>query len=170
MKKLSIMLISIAFITMSCSNNTEPLNSTVLNTSVNIYLKNKLNENILASQNYSESSINIQYLVGGKVVGYTYNSNGAIFDNPRGFFLGILSGNETGKGMRVFLNNDISEEYPITYIHWNSTETDTLKVHYIRKNNGNYVSWDKIWLNGILVLDYSSVESNLKGDIITIVK
>lgn len=133
MKKLVITLISIAFITMSCSNDTEPLNSTTRNTSVNIYLKNKSNENILDSQNYPESSINVRFWVGGKEVGYTYNSNGATFDNPRGFFLGVLSANETGKGMRIFLNEDISEEYPITYIHWNGTETDTLKVHYIRK-------------------------------------
>lgn len=170
MKKLAITLISIAFITMSCNNNTEPLNSALVNASVNIYLKNKLNENILDSQNYPESSINIRFLVGGKEVGYTYNSNGAILDNPRGFYLGVFSANETGKGMGVFLNRDISEEYPITYIHWNDTETDTLKAHYIRKNDENYVSWDKIWLNGILVLDYSSVESNLKGQTITIVK
>jgi len=114
-----------------------------------VYLKNSTGENILGSDKYPENSISIKYLVGGKEFGYGYDTPGAILDNPRGFFLGILSENEKGKGMRVFLNADSSEEYPITYIHWNSAETDTLKAKYRR--TGSSVVLEKLWLNDVVV-------------------
>ena len=80
-----------------------------------------------------------------------YNTTGAILDNPRGFFVEKLSEKETGKGMRIFLNADSSEEYPITYLRWNETETDILKAKY-RRSSGSVIL-EKLWLNEVLVLE-----------------
>jgi hypothetical protein len=166
MKKFFIALSTI--MCLSCSENITDKSTTgfTLFANIDIYLKSSTGENILGSDKYPENSIRVRYLVGGKDLGYGYDTPGAILDNPGGFFLGILSANETGKGMRVFLNSDSSEEYPITYIHWNSTETDTIKTKYRRTSNS--VVLEKLWLNDVLVWQVE-VEGQ-RGSTITIVK
>ena len=150
MRKIYILFVVILCI--SCNNNDGPENiqGVVLAENVDVYLKNSAGENILGTDKYPENSISIKYLIRGKEFGYGYNTTGAILDNPRGFFVEKLSEQETGKGMRIFLNADSSEEYPITYLRWNETETDILKAKY-RRSNGSVIL-EKLWLNDVLVL------------------
>jgi len=164
MKNIFILLVVVLCI--SCNNDAESKQAEVFFTSINVYLKNSAGENILDTDKYPENSISIRYLIGGKELGYGYDIHGAILDNPKGFFLGRLSENVTEKGMRVFLNHDSSEEYPITYIHWNSTETDTLKTKYRRTIgiDGNAVVLEKVWLNDVLVWRVE-VEGQTNSDI-----
>jgi len=146
----NIFIITIVFLCISCNNDAESKQTAfALFASVNVYLKNSDGANVLGTDKYPENNISIKYLIGGKELGYGYNTSGAILDNPEGFYTGILSESETGKGMHVFLNHDSSEEYPITYIHWNSTETDTLKATYRRTSSS--VVLEKLWLNDVLV-------------------
>ncbi|HEU4791254.1 MAG TPA: hypothetical protein VFS71_16325 [Flavobacterium sp.] len=141
----------IAILCISCnSDDPENIQGVVLAENVDVYLKNSAGENILGTDKYPENSIIIKYLIQGKELGYGYNTTGAILDNPRGFFVEKLSEQETGKGMRIFLNADSSEEYPITYLRWNETETDTFKAKY-RRTRGSVIL-EKLWLNDVLVL------------------
>lgn len=168
--KANLFIILITFLCISCNNDAESKQADLIFANINVYLKNNVGENILDTDKYPENNISIRYLIGGKESTYGYNTPDAILDNPRGFFLGILSEKETGKGMRIFLNSDSSEEYPITYIHWNSKETDTIKTKYRRGsgNDGNFVVLEKVWLNDVLVWE---VEKQGQTDsYITIVK
>lgn len=63
--------------------------------------------------------------------------------------------------MRLFLNHN-EEDYPITYIKWNETDTDTIKTHYNRTENS--ILLDKVWINNVLttLLDSNSgIEFNI---------
>ncbi len=57
--------------------------------------------------------------------------------------------------MKLFLNSDPNEEYPITVIEWNDTETDTIKAHFDRgeENNEDYELCDQVLVNDVLVWD-----------------
>ncbi|MDR6843611.1 hypothetical protein [Flavobacterium granuli] len=148
----NIYILFLVILCISCNDNDDPeiIDGVVINENVDVYLKNSAGENILGTDKYPENSISIKYLIGGKEFGYGYNSTGAILDNPKGFFIEKLSEQETGKGMRIFLNADSSEDYPITYLRWNETETDILKAKY--KRMGGSVLLEKLWLNDVLVL------------------
>ncbi|WP_369752309.1 hypothetical protein AB3G34_09725 [Flavobacterium sp. WC2409] len=168
MKK--IFILAAVILCISCNNDVESKQATLISANINVYLKNSAGENILNTDKYPENNISIKYLIAGKELGYGYDTPSAILDNPKGFFLGILSENETGKGMRVFLNSDASEEYPITYIHWNSIETDIIKTKYKRGNgnDGPYVILEKVWLNDVLVWEVE--KQGQTNNNITIVK
>jgi len=149
----NIFIFAVLILCVSCTNDNSKKEAILVNTTINVFLKNSAGENILGTSKYPENGIAVKYLIGGKEFGYGYNTPGAILDNPQGFYIGIVSRHETGKGMCVFLNADPSEEYPITYLHWNETETDTLKAKYRRGsgNDGAFVVLEKLWLNDVLV-------------------
>lgn len=137
-------LFSIVLVLNSCDDGEKPIYGTNISASINVFLKDKNGNDILDTDRYPENRIRVNYFVGGKEVSYGYDTPGAFLDNPRGFIIGTLSEKEAAKGMHVFLNLDSSEEYPITYIHWNETETDTLKAHYARSRSS--VVLDKLWI------------------------
>jgi len=51
--------------------------------------------------------------------------------------------------VRLFPNDSILEEFPITYIQWNSKNTDTIKCKYER--SAEVIGCSKVWLNGELL-------------------
>lgn len=130
----------------SCSNNSDsnPGNqATNIDASILISLKNSESIDILGSPKYPISGIVANYLINGKIV--QDDSNAVILDHPNNVW--VI--NENGKHyLHIKLNLAASEEYPITYIHWNATETDTIKAQYRRGsgNDGNYVILEKAWL------------------------
>lgn len=166
----NIFILAVVILCVSCTNVDQKKEATLVEATCNVFLKNNAGENILGTSKYPENIIIVKYLIGGKEFGYGYDTPGAILDNPQGFYTGIVSPHETGKGMRVFLNADPSEEYPVTYLRWNETEVDTLKAKYRRGsgNNGAFVVLEKLWLNDVLVWRVE-VEGQTTQDI-TIVK
>jgi hypothetical protein len=60
--------------------------------------------------------------------------------------LGIfLFNHQSEYRIRVFPNDSEKEQYPITYIQWNSDDTDTIKCEYRRLENA--VICTKVWFN-----------------------
>ena len=53
------------------------------------------------------------------------------------------------KAVRIFLNNDSSEEYPITYVRWNESDTDTIKAKFTK----NKQVIERYWINEVEVTE-----------------
>ena len=51
--------------------------------------------------------------------------------------------------MRLFPNLSSLEKLPVTYIQWNTEDTDTIQCEYDRSEG--FVACSKVWLNGELV-------------------
>jgi hypothetical protein len=144
MKNLITLILIIMFT--SCSNNSDNTlekQATNIYAHLDIFLKNSEGIDVLGSDKFPTNGIVANYLIDGKIVQDV--SNAVISDYPNN----IKNINERGiHCTRVFLNLAASEEYPITYIHWNATETDTIKAQY-RRGNGNdgaFVVLEKAWL------------------------
>ena len=97
---------------------------------LDIFLKNSSGIDILGSDKYP--IVTAEYLINGTLQNPTQGCNPFINNYLNYHFA------------RIFLNKSITEEYPITYIHWNATDTDTIKAHFTR-GNGN-VLLDKAWI------------------------
>ncbi|WPO77346.1 hypothetical protein [Flavobacterium sp. KACC 22761] len=142
-----ILLITIAFY--SCDNETTPPKATYINTCINIDLKdNKSGENLLGTEKFPENIIYADYLIAGKKV--LNISNAITSDYPNN----VHVVNEFDRHyIKVFLNAIENEDFPITYLHWNKTETDTIKAKYDRENGkfGISVTLEKVWINNVLV-------------------
>ena len=59
----------------------------------------------------------------------------------------FLIDDEFGPRIGITLNNDSSDEYPVTYVKWNDEDTDTIKASF--KNNNRIV--EQIWINDQLI-------------------
>ncbi|SFC83297.1 hypothetical protein [Flavobacterium phragmitis] len=150
----------------SCDSETTPKKATNLQTYINVNLKDhNSGENLLGTENFPENIIRADYLIGGKIVfnnNYAFNS-----DYPNNLYIV----NEFNKHyVKVFLNDDNTEAFPITYLHWNKTETDTIKVKYDRENGkfGISVTLEKVWVNNVLVWEVA--KQGQSGSDITIYK
>lgn len=144
----------------ACSQDNPVPSSYVVDNYVDIYLKNEQGDNLLNTSEFNSNEFKIFYLLNGNAV-EIYNPQ---MDAPRNFF--IIT--ETDPiCMRLFLNDVASESFPITYIKWNETDTDTLKASFLRGEN--YVRCSGVWLNDELVWDQST-PSEGTGRSITIVK
>lgn len=132
----------------SCSKDNNKKNASVEQANIDISLKDANGVDLLGNNTYLFSNINIKYLVNGNITTPTFEGTQPLFLNDANMPIRI----------RVFMNNDSSEEYPITYINWNSNDTDTIKAHFIRGNsNGeDYLSFDKVWINNNLVSTYEN--------------
>jgi hypothetical protein len=156
MKNLFILLITIMFI--SCSNDNAPKLADIMGTSVNIHLKNSSGVDILGGEMYPKNTIITKFLVDGTE------------QNPGNGLNPIFVNENNLNYIKIPINNTSSTEFPITYIHWNSKETDTLKAKFRRGNgvDGNYIVCEKVWINDVLVWEVT-VQGQVNNDI-TIVK
>ncbi|MCB9349918.1 MAG: hypothetical protein H6573_20765 [Lewinellaceae bacterium] len=117
----------------------------VVDTQIDIFIEDASGNNLLtgASSNpINFDSIKLMYLISG--TSHTvYNSD---LDCPRAICLISDTGIER---VRIFPNDEVGEEYPITYIDWGNGDIDTLKCHFLRKDNDEESSivCDKVWLN-----------------------
>jgi hypothetical protein len=51
--------------------------------------------------------------------------------------------------IEVQMNSDENEEFPVTYIRWNESDTDTIKCEFTRTTGTEYCS--KLWCNNELM-------------------
>ncbi len=127
----------------SCSKDS-PNNKVADNfdTKIDICLVDNSGNYLINNSIYPFNSVSVKYLVNNSIINPPYQGS-----QP------ILSDDSLPKRIRFFLNNDSSEEYPITYVYWNTADTDTIKAHFSRGNsNGqNYVVLDKVWYNNKLI-------------------
>lgn len=54
--------------------------------------------------------------------------------------------------LRIECNNNENKKYPLSYLKWNSADTDTLKTKFRRANG---VSIDSVWYNGKLLIPHA---------------
>lgn len=147
----------------SCTENksaSSSLDNYNLDTYVTIFVKDQNGDNLINTPNYESENFRVYYMLNGQTV-EIYNP---LMQAPRNFY--IYNDNDQIR-MRLFLNYTASETFPITYIKWNETDTDTLKASFQRGEN--FVSCNSVWLNGELVWNRSIPPAN-PGRTITIIK
>lgn len=137
---------SIIFVLFSCSKEEKKEEVSLFN-SILINLKDSQGNNLLNSPNYSSDNIKIFYVSNSVATEF----NQPNLDNPKAFRI-INTGIDARIGISL---NHNAEEYPITYIQWNSTDTDTIKAHYNRGDN--HVLLDKVWINNVLLTPTSGI-------------
>ena len=145
-------LFTLILLIMSCKKEGVKNVGFVLDASVDMKLINNQGVDLLNSNidnTYNTSDIRLYYLQGGQVKQYNGGSNQ---DYPKGYFIFLDS--ENYNNIRIFLNHDDNEEYPITYIKWNELDTDTIKTHY--KRSQTIIALDSIWYNGMLHWTFNS--------------
>jgi len=137
----------------SCSK--EKSQNVVIDIGVEIFISNTNGENLLLGSTpnaINPDSIKLIYKLNGE--NYTvYNSN---MDCPRGIcFLNDLGSERIG----ITPNDTENEEYPITYIRWENGDLDTIKCHFVRKDNGinSSIVCDKVWFNDSLMFPDNAV-------------
>lgn len=139
----NIIIILSAIFIMSCNKEDDTPNTyTYISTDVEFSVFDSENEDLLNPENpnhINESDISIYYNIDG-VIEEVNNPNS---DYPRNFF---IFKHENEYRLRVFINNTKTSEEPITYVHWNKVDIDTIKATFNRANNS--IVQDKIWLNG----------------------
>jgi hypothetical protein len=129
------------------SCNKETPKSDVVDTQVDIIIEDSNGNNLLSGTTPSTinvDSIKLMYLINGNTH-TVYNEH---LDCQRNV---CYIGDAGSERVRIFPNDVAEEEYPITYINWGNGDTDTLKCHFVRKDNGNESSvvCDSVWLNDV---------------------
>lgn len=139
----------------SCSKDNNGSQSTSIDTGIKIYLKDANGNNLLDTPNYKEKTIKVLYLINNEVKEFFEPH----LDNPRAFRF-IIDERPLPLRMGLGPNTTETEEFPITYIQWNETDTDTVKCHFRRANgkDGTLIQCDKIWYNNKFVWDMSNPE------------
>ena len=131
----------------SCSKSDKPIGGFSYSLDLNITLKNSTGDDLLGTPNYNPTDIKIYNRINGQAVEVYNPTAGA----PRNF---MIITETTPKRMRLFPNDAENELYPITYIQWNATDTDTIMTHYAKGEN--YKICDAAWLNGEPIIFDSS--------------
>lgn len=129
--------------------------SEVVDIGVEIFISNINGENLLLGStpnSINPDSIKLIYLINGEEF-TVYNAS---LDCPRGVCYLNDSGSER---LGITPNQTKSQEYPITYIRWENGDLDTLKCHFVRKDNGTSSSivCDKVWFNDVLMFPDNAV-------------
>ncbi|TRX42139.1 hypothetical protein [Flavobacterium restrictum] len=140
----NVIFIFMALLLNSCSNNEKSINGTNVDTVIKVSLKNSQGVDILGNEKYPENTIYADYLINGKIIKDV--SNAYISDNPNNVRFINQSGIHT---VMIYLNSAASEEYPVTYIHWNATDTDTIKAQYTRSGGSVVLSDSWLLKNGV---------------------
>jgi hypothetical protein len=116
----------------------------VIDVNIDIIAENSGGQNLFLSTTpggLDPNSIKLIYKIGDDETEF-YQGN---LDCPRNVCYISDSGSER---IVVFPNDTEKEKYPITYIQWKEGDLDTLKCHFIRKNQGSYLVCDSVWYNG----------------------
>lgn len=136
MKTLSTLLFSfILLFCISCKKNVDTVSRTV-----DITVLNQQGQNLLASPAlYTKENINIYYVVNGQAQLYTGPN--------KGFFFSTDYNTTAAPWMRIDLNFDRKEKYPLTLIKFGNTKTDTIKAKF--KITKHLIELQTIWFNGV---------------------
>ena len=100
------------------------------------------------------SKAKIYYFIKG-LKEYQYNS---LLDCPSS----LCAISEHGiRYARLFPYETKEDEYSLTHIQWNETDTDTVKCHYIRGDGS--VTLDSVWYNGEFIFPDQGVPGLVRG-------
>lgn len=139
MKNLIVILAILMCSSCSKDDNNKEDNFSLYN-SMLINLRDNQGNNILNTNSYLTNNIKIFYVNNGVATEF-YQPN---LDNPKAY--SIIN---SGENLRIGLSlNHNEEDFPVTYIKWNETDTDTIKAHYNRSEN--HILLDKVWINNVL--------------------
>jgi hypothetical protein len=120
---------------------------------VDIFLKNKAGQNLFlpATPNAIDpNAIRLIYLVGGQEESF-YAGH---LDCPTN----VCFVADMGMEHVVIFPNDIENEpYPETFIKWTDADMDTMRCHFIRKNQGSFLVCDSVWFNETLMFPDSAL-------------
>jgi hypothetical protein len=158
MKK-TILFITVFLLFISCTED-KPCSCFNIDAHINLFLKDSQGANLLNTTNYNSANYKIYYELNGQKI----EVNNPLSGYPRGF---LIDYENNTIYMRLFLNIDENETMPVTYIEWNNTDTDTLRVSVLRTENS--IVWDKLWVNDELVYQ-PGTPNGTTGREITIVK
>lgn len=114
--------------------------SAVLGTSLAIEIKNKTGENLLGTDKFPIAAIFVKYNRDDLQTLQTIK-NSVLLDNPNNI---LFIDEKQSKYVKVFLNYSKSEEFPLTYIHWNKTDNDTIKAKYKRTESS--IILERLWI------------------------
>ena len=131
MKKILILIVSLLL--MSCSE--QDCGCTNYDAGLTLALKDAEGNNLINASNYND--IEVRYLI-----------DGVSRDGQRP----VLIEDDFGTRIGITLNNEKSEQFPVTYIIWNDNDTDTIKASF--RNRHTMV--DKVWINNQLIDRYES--------------
>lgn len=165
MKTLFFLVVTLCLL--SCNPNDEPTNEAMsISSNIDLIIKNNIGQDLLSTltpNTLNSNDIKLYYLINGQVQ-EVYN---AYLNNPRNY---LIYDYINTKAIRVFLNDQSTEEYPIAYLKWNNTDTDTIKCHFNRGvgNDGAIIFCDKVWYNNKLV--YPTAENQNTGRYISLIK
>ena len=134
MKTLSNLTILLIFLFYtSCKNSVPPA------ISVDITVLNQQGQNLLGPPAvYTKENIDLFYVVNGQAQPYNANSN-------KGFF--FIPDNNLHR-IRIDLNFDRKEKYPLTLVKFGNSKIDTIKAKFSFKLQ-SMPRIQAIWLNGI---------------------
>jgi hypothetical protein len=135
----------------ACGKQTS--HNVVIDTTIDIFVSNNSGANLLLNSTLNSikvDSLRLFYLVNGEK-SEIYNKD---MDCPRNICFNSDIGKES---IRIFPNDTETEEFPITYIQWENGETDELKCHFVRLNEGETVTCDKVWYNDVLMFPENAI-------------
>jgi len=151
MKPVTLML-SLVMVLLSCQKEE---NSVFLDGGIEITVIDNNGNDLLnpsAENSFKEESIKIYYLIDG-VVEEVYHPTA---DYPRNFFIYERDGIYR---MALSLNGNEKDEFPVTYIQWNETDTDTVKGSFLRGEG--FLMCTKVWYNGVLMWEDYNTERRI---------
>ncbi|QDH78127.1 hypothetical protein FKX85_03370 [Echinicola soli] len=137
----------------SCDKVDEPSDNTIIDTAVELAVKNEDGEDILDPSHpdaIDVEALRLFYKVDGEVQ-EVYDGN---LSSPRNISH-IEHQNEYR--LRISLNYTESEEKPVTYLEWNENDTDTLEAVFRYPKNG--VIQEEVWYNGDSIWNDSEVNT-----------
>lgn len=138
MKTILLLLITVMGIPYDYLNKNQ---DSVIEAIIDIELKNHNGENLLGNKEYPIEKIIAKYSSDDTLKAKSDNNSNIILDNPNNI---MFIDENKAQHIRVFLNHSASEKFPLTYIHWNKTESDTIKASYRRTQNT--VILTKAWI------------------------
>jgi hypothetical protein len=157
MKKIIFILVTVLML--SCSKG-QPITGFIVGGSLDIFLRNSEGQDLLGTTSFNPANFKVYNIINGQKV----EINDPLMGSPRNF----LVSSENPKFVRLFMNDLETEVLPTTYIEWNATDTDTIQTLYTRTENS--VVYNKVWLNGNIVLAEGIVSTTPTGIGITLVK
>ena len=138
------------------SCNKEKASNDILDTYIDIFVEDANGNNLLADGTPNAinfDAVKLMYLVDG-VATEVYDGS---LDCPK--LICHLTSDPGSERVSIFPNAIEDEEFPITYINWGNGDMDTLKCHFVRKDNGSESSvvCDRVWMNDVPMFPESAI-------------
>ncbi len=153
----------------SCSKNSVSL-GVHIDTPINISVVDSQGADLLdpsTVNHFNSSDIKIFHLIDGEKIEFKADIR---LDYPKGFL--FYTPNQLGFNDNYVLclqspNHSKSEEFPITYLQWSESDTDTIKCQFSRTNVSLVCT--KVWYNDVEVWGIKN-NNNIDGRWFQIIK